>query len=259
MARLIISARTVLWLCLFMVTAACAPRGFIGYADPELPGASVVKRVYSISNRAYDADYAGAGTHSDGRPLEKTLYSQNLSGKRSETVSFTRLDISVPPNHETGQIEWPRWRKPDVQQHFAVRNELRFDGQTDFLSAMRQEPNQGEVVVFVHGYNVNLAESVYRMAQLSNDYDMDLPVVSFSWPSAARAPGYIYGPRQRHFFPGRFRKCAYGADKGRAPCRAGWPFHGITTDYGNTAPDVDRGQSGGDPQIGPRGFDEPRH
>lgn len=186
------SIRSLMTLGLFVLTAACAPRGFLGYADPDMPGAATVKRIYSISNRAYDPDYPGAGRLSDGTPFEKTLYSQNLSGDRSANVSYAQLDISLPPNHELGQIEWARWQKPDAGRHFAVRHETVYDRQSDFLAALRREPRDGEVVLFVHGYNVNLGEAVFRMAQLSQDYAIDTPVISFSWPSAARAAGYVY-------------------------------------------------------------------
>ncbi len=49
-----------------------------------------------------------------------------------------------------------------------------------------------EIVVFVHGYNVNFAESVYRHAQIANDYGLQGPQVLFAWPSSAQPLGYAY-------------------------------------------------------------------
>jgi esterase/lipase superfamily enzyme len=47
-------------------------------------------------------------------------------------------------------------------------------------------------VLFVHGYNVDNAEAVYRLAQIAHDYDAEQPVIAFSWPSAGNPRGYAY-------------------------------------------------------------------
>ena len=184
--------RSILVVLCFLILSACAPRGFMSYSAPEQAGAAVLKRVYSISNRQFDPNFAGGGSYNDGTPKSKNLYSQNLSGKRADDMNFTRLDISLPPSHQLGEIEWPKWQEANVEKHFAVRHEETFNSAEGFLGSLRAEPANGEVVLFVHGYNVNLSEAVYRMAQLSNDYELDMPVISFSWPSAANAAGYIY-------------------------------------------------------------------
>ncbi len=184
--------RPTIWFSLCFVLMACAPRGYMSYSDPEIAGAAVLKRIYSVTNRQYDETFPGGGTLYTGIHKDKTLYSQNLSGKRADQTSFARLDISLPPTHKLGRIEWSKWQDVNVKKHFAVRNEQTFSGQNEFLRSLRREPDDSEVLLFVHGYNVNLSEAVYRLAQLSNDYDVDRPVISFSWPSAAKTAGYIY-------------------------------------------------------------------
>jgi esterase/lipase superfamily enzyme len=46
--------------------------------------------------------------------------------------------------------------------------------------------------LFVHGYNTNFAEGLYRHAQLLKDYGRTQASVQFSWPSAATAQGYVF-------------------------------------------------------------------
>ena len=49
-----------------------------------------------------------------------------------------------------------------------------------------------ETVIHVHGYNTTHGEAVYSAAQVSVDMDIPVPIVLFSWPSAAQAAGYLY-------------------------------------------------------------------
>ena len=50
----------------------------------------------------------------------------------------------------------------------------------------------GEAIIFVHGYNSNFAEGVYRIAQFAHDLQLPGTVVLYSWPSAAEPLGYAY-------------------------------------------------------------------
>jgi esterase/lipase superfamily enzyme len=47
-----------------------------------------------------------------------------------------------------------------------------------------------EVVIFVHGYNYNFQESLYRMAQLVADGGSDVSPILFAWPSEGTVTGY---------------------------------------------------------------------
>jgi esterase/lipase superfamily enzyme len=49
-----------------------------------------------------------------------------------------------------------------------------------------------EAALFVHGFNTNFAEGVYRQAQLSHDHDVEGPSIHFAWPSAAITADYAY-------------------------------------------------------------------
>ena len=60
------------------------------------------------------------------------------------------------------------------------------------MNKVRAETPGPETLVFVHGYNNTLSESMYRLAQIQTDFDIRMPAVLFSWPSAGDARGYIY-------------------------------------------------------------------
>jgi esterase/lipase superfamily enzyme len=46
--------------------------------------------------------------------------------------------------------------------------------------------------VFVHGFNTDFAEGIFRHVQFRHDFDIPGVAVSYSWPSAGRTPLYLY-------------------------------------------------------------------
>ena len=48
-----------------------------------------------------------------------------------------------------------------------------------------------EVAIFVHGYNYNFQESLFRMAQLVADGGNDVSPILFAWPSEGTVTGYV--------------------------------------------------------------------
>ena len=47
-------------------------------------------------------------------------------------------------------------------------------------------------MLFVHGYNTDFSEGLYRAAQMKHDFDAPFPFTLFSWPSAGKPELYIY-------------------------------------------------------------------
>lgn len=171
----------ILFLSVNLVLVGCAPRGAITL----LPGIgedvddAAVQTVFIASDRRLD------GSGSDA------LIEQRFGEERNPQLRYGRIDISIPPTHVPGQIEWPGNRPPDPKQHFIARSGTRYVNQYAFLKDIPRHED-GTVVLFVHGFNVNNAESIYRLAQIAHDYETETPVISFSWPSAGDARGYVY-------------------------------------------------------------------
>lgn len=115
---------------------------------------------------------------------------QNIfTNGRSISTNYARFTISIPPTHESGQIEWPR-PKPDPQKTFAVTGQAVLNRES-FLKTLPDKGEERRVVVFVHGYNYNFQESLFRLAQLRADSNLPAVPILFSWPSQAALAGYI--------------------------------------------------------------------
>jgi esterase/lipase superfamily enzyme len=147
-------------------------------SEQALPDDATVHQIYVATTRA----------RIDGGQL--------FGPDRGTETSYARLDVSVPPTHIPGQIEWPR-NIPDPEQHFVLRSGVRMPEPTNFNQSLAQAASRksgadGEVAVFVHGYNANFAEALFRFAQTVHDFDIEAVPVLFSWASSASTVGYIY-------------------------------------------------------------------
>ena len=168
MQRLIIALALVLIM-------ACTPRGSVTI-DPQAAVVGTVVPVFIGTTRGRGEDGA-------------------FNGKRSEVLHFARLDVSVPPNREAGEIAWPpRSRKPDPSRDFLTTDSVVYPATTGFQADLKRQiaAKGGEAVIFIHGYNTNHSEAAYRIAQFQHDLNLPAAVVLYSWPSAAEPLGYAY-------------------------------------------------------------------
>ncbi|MEM8980271.1 MAG: alpha/beta fold hydrolase [Pseudomonadota bacterium] len=152
----------------------CAPRGALtiqrGLEDP-----TQVQRVFVASNRVDPGSLTSFGS------------------ERSTVTNYGRIDLSIPENRAPGSVTFPRGTV-NPKTDFYSTDAVRYTSAQAFLRAVRAErtdPRQ-ETFVFVHGYNENLAEASYRLAQIAWDYEVPFPAVAYDWPSAAATSGYVY-------------------------------------------------------------------
>lgn len=121
--------------------------------------------------------------------------SEVFSGIRGSSLSFARVDVTIPAVHEQGKLEKPRsGQKRDAAQHFAASEIALFPRQEGFSSTLRQRIAQtgGRALIFVHGYRTPFDGSVYRTAQIIHDSGYSGTPVLFSWASTGRTVDYIY-------------------------------------------------------------------
>lgn len=156
-----------------LTLAACSPRGEMAVGDPH-PEATVRK--------IYIAQYR-----------QETGRVKNFGERRPGNLSFASADVSIPPTHEVGQVEWPRG-KPNAATDFVTTNSQTYEGVQAFARAIATADRSGEneTVLHVHGYNTTHGEAVYGAAQVAYDLDVPVPMIVFSWPSAAQTKGYVY-------------------------------------------------------------------
>jgi esterase/lipase superfamily enzyme len=111
---------------------------------------------------------------------------------RANALTYAEYHISIPPNHKPGAIEWPQGA-PDPRQNF-VTVEARILDEATFRHAVetrRSGNRKPDVGVFVHGYNTNFQEALYRMAQLASDSEIAAVPILFAWPSEAKVTSYV--------------------------------------------------------------------
>ena len=172
--------RTIGIAAIFLGLAACEPRGEIRI-DPAAAAVGTVETVF-------------IGTTRGEVPGTAVEYGR----ARSEVTRFARIDVSVPPDREPGEIRFtPPRRKPDPLTDFVATKEVDYPEPRAFrddlaVALAREKRGQREAVIFVHGFNTTFAEGAYRLAQLGHDLDLSGVLVHYSWPSRAHALGYVY-------------------------------------------------------------------
>jgi esterase/lipase superfamily enzyme len=165
-------------LLLATVVAACATRPGPELLSPtqqaSTPGARIVT-LYVATTRTRQSPDSNVFTNGHSRQL-----------------NYAAFGISIPPDHRTGNIEWPA-STPDPAVSFAtVRQEVLDKPRFEQLTAARSGPRTAlKASVFVHGFNTNFQEALFRLAQMAVDADVGGAPILFAWPSEAKLTGYL--------------------------------------------------------------------
>ncbi|MEL6567676.1 MAG: alpha/beta hydrolase [Pseudomonadota bacterium] len=112
-------------------------------------------------------------------------------GSQRGQLSGHAFKVSVPPNHQVGRMEWPSGDAPDPENEFAIVD-LEPAEPSDIWRWFDEQDTDGRVLIFVHGYNVQFADAVFRLAQIAEDLSIRAAPVLFSWPSGGEVAGYYY-------------------------------------------------------------------
>ncbi len=162
-------------IALVLVLAACTPRGELAFTDAPV---GPVRTIFIGTTRTFDP--------ATGDPT---------GWQRSDTLGLAQYDVSVPPNHKPGVISYVRQNeKVDPRTEFTVAGRKHYTSASAFRAdvARALRGGQDEAVVFVHGYNTNFAEGLFRQAQLGVDLNLPGVLVGYSWPSHAQIAAYAY-------------------------------------------------------------------
>ena len=177
--------------CLFALFLTLVVSGCVGSSSPNIIGVvdtkpsatrepSITQHIFFATNRALSDDPAAF-----------------FSGERAQMLSLGEVDVTIPPTHEIGQIEKPKNGKPDPSKHFVVKTPTLYENtgrfERDLTAELKKRPpGKRDVLLFVHGYNVNFSAAVLRVAQFANDADFEGVAVLFSWPSRGKTLDYVY-------------------------------------------------------------------
>ena len=170
------NARIILALVFVAGLAACTSR----------PGPDVLATVQPLPGNAQVKVFA-VTTRTRMTP-DTNVYDNG----KSIASNYAELNVSIPPGHKDSQIEWPKkGKKPNPKTDFAVTQQAVLDRQAFYSQVRAANPASKKVGVYVHGYNSNFQESVYRIAQMSADAKLAATPIAFSWPSQGALAGYV--------------------------------------------------------------------
>jgi esterase/lipase superfamily enzyme len=165
------------WVFLVVALVGCAPRGSI-LLEPTASEVGAVEAIFVASARV-TAD-SGPG----------------FTEQPATELGFAAFEVSVPPDRLPGTVSFPRSRgAPDPATDFLTISASNIADSAAFLlevnaSLSTSPPGQRDAFVFVHGFNTNFAEGLYRQAQMSHDFSTPGVSINFAWPSAARVTAY---------------------------------------------------------------------
>ncbi len=160
------------------LVGACSSRGELTlFPEADTPGAVV--DLLSATSR-------GPG---DGTAIE--------ARERSETLRWGEFRVAVPPKREPGTVSFPRRGAPNPETDFLTVSAQKIADEQAFLTELnarlaRRPQEAREVTLFVHGFNVNFAEGLYRHAQMTHDFQSPGVSIFYSWPSAGSVLGYPF-------------------------------------------------------------------
>ncbi|MBS7743367.1 MAG: alpha/beta fold hydrolase [Chelatococcus sp.] len=118
--------------------------------------------------------------------------SNAFSAGRAPGLNYAEFTIAIPPGHKPGEIEWSAGASDPARNFVVVAQEI-LDAQQFYRQVARQRGGKGpeRIGVFVHGFNTNFQEALFRLAQMTADADIDGVPILFAWPSEATVTGYI--------------------------------------------------------------------
>lgn len=167
-----------------LLVGCSRPPELVGIDNPEIPAESVPQvsrhRIFITSTREA-SEVVGA------------FY----SGTRAPELGLASVDVTVPPNHVTGELERPKRLPPDPRTEFAVIDPVIYNGSSSFISEIKRElatrpRGERELLLFVHGYNNTTSDALLRLTQFVEDTGFQGVPVLFTWASAAKPARYVY-------------------------------------------------------------------
>lgn len=122
-----------------------------------------------------------------------------FGGDRADATSYRDIAVSIPPNREVGSVQWPTPGAADPAREFALVSQTAVQPSDLSRTLARLTPNDGRVLVYVHGFNTRFDAAVFNFAQLVHDMGAPVAPVLFSWPSSGRLLGYVHDRESANF------------------------------------------------------------
>ncbi|WP_372896909.1 alpha/beta hydrolase [Stieleria sp.] len=105
-------------------------------------------------------------------------------------------EVTVPDTHQRGMVERPSLLRfeirEDQQEHIVLTSAVELsdsDFERRLAETVALSPSQ-DLLVFIHGYNVDFQSAIRRTAQIAVDLPFEGVPVCYSWPSQGTLLGY---------------------------------------------------------------------
>lgn len=115
---------------------------------------------------------------------------------RGTNLTYGEAEVAIPDDHRMGKLERPSiWRlefREDPKKH-VVTTAITTRTEAQFLERGREilvRHGTKQVLLFIHGFNVDFDDAVRRTAQFAYDLHFDGPAVLYSWPSEGKVHRY---------------------------------------------------------------------
>lgn len=119
-----------------------------------------------------------------------------FSGERALAPAFAEITVSIPPEsaRKVGEVAWPKKLPPDPATEFATLKAEQIDraAAEKWLSTKVRRARDRSVVVFIHGFNTQFEDAVFRFAQIIHDSNVNSVPVLVTWPSRGSLFAYGY-------------------------------------------------------------------
>ncbi|MFU0505769.1 alpha/beta hydrolase [Pseudaminobacter sp. NGMCC 1.201702] len=119
-----------------------------------------------------------------------------FNGERALAPAFAEITVSIPPKdvRKVGEVAWPRELPPDPTTDFATLKAEQVDQRTaeKWLNKKASKSPDRSVMVFIHGFNNQFDDAVFRFAQIVHDSNMHSVPVLATWPSRGSLLAYGY-------------------------------------------------------------------
>lgn len=112
---------------------------------------------------------------------------------RSFNATRMALTVTVPPDRDPGTVSDGKDR-PNPNTHFTIAKRDDFADARSFRAALANDLQRtdGQLALFVHGYNNTFTDPSFRIAQMAHDLQLPSTLAAFSWPSRGNPLGYEY-------------------------------------------------------------------
>ena len=162
--------------------AACTSRPEAGYLSPL---------GYAVPSSTEHSILVATTRQRDTRP------GTYFNGERADHINYAEIDVAVPENHVSGEIELPSKAPGNPKTDFVVEEAAYLDSDQEFVSRLNAELSQRpagsrKVLLFIHGYNTMFAEGLYRFTQVVHDSKTAAVPVLFTWASRGKLAQYVY-------------------------------------------------------------------